>query len=99
MTDGETIGKRIKRERLQRSMTQRELAALIGVGAPHVSKVEAGRENPSVEILNKIALVFNCEFEELLLVARRLPTELLDQFAVNPRRSLEFLRTMKVDDD
>ena len=99
MTSVESIGQRIRRERLQRSMTQRELAAAVGVGVPHVSKVEAGRENPSDELIARVADVFECDFEELLLVARRLPEHFLDQLAVDPKESLRYLRTMNVDDD
>ena len=96
MTDAESIGQRIKRERLHLSMTQRVLAERVGVGTPHISKIEAGRENPSDELLRNISEVFNCEFDELLLVARRIPPDLMEKLAANPRHSLEFLRDMKV---
>lgn len=96
MTDAESIGQRIKRERLNLSMTQRVLAERVGVGTPHISKIEAGRENPSDELLRNISEVFNCEFDELLLVARRIPPDLMEKLAANPRHSLEFLRDMKV---
>lgn len=95
MNDVEGIGQRIKRERLTRSMTQRDLAQLVRVGTPHISKVEAGRENPSDELLQRLARVFNCDFEELLLAAKRLPPDLLDALATNPRDSLQYLRQLK----
>ena len=93
MTSPETIGQRIKRERLGLSITQRELAEKVGVGVPHISKIEAGRENPSDELLARIASVLGLETEELLLVARRLPDELIDVLASDPKEALEFLRT------
>ena len=92
----ELIGQRIKRERLDRAMTQRMLAEAVGVGVPHISKVEAGRENPSDELLRKIAGVLGCEFDELLLVARRIPQNLMEKLALDPQRSLEYLRQWKV---
>lgn len=79
-------------------MTQRELAALIDVGVPHVSKVEAGRENPSDDLLVQIARVFECDIDELMLVARRVPADLLDQLAADPKKSLIYLRTMNDED-
>ncbi len=91
----ETIGQRIKRERLNRSLTQRDLAKLVGVGAPHISKIEAGRESPSDELLYQIAETFNCDLDELLLSARRLPPDLLETLALDPQRSLQFLRELK----
>lgn len=96
MNSTELIGQRIKRERLKLSMTQRVLAGRVGVGAPHISKIEAGRENPSDELLEKIAEVLDCDFDELLLVAGRLPADVMERFASDPRKSLEFLRQWKV---
>ncbi len=98
MDEVELIGQRIKRERLARGMTQRELAVLIGVGVPHVSKIEAGRENPSDELLRKVADVFGCDFDELLLVARRIPPHLMESLVADPVRSLEYLRRWKAQD-
>ena len=95
MAGAESIGQRIKRERLNLSMTQRVLAERVGVGTPHISKIEAGRENPSDELLRNISEVFNCEHDELLLVARRLPPDLMEKLAANPRQSLELLRGLK----
>lgn len=88
----EPLGRRIKRERLDRSMTQRDLAEEVGVGTPHISKIEAGRESPSDDLLRKIAEVLDCDFDELLLAARRMPPDLMETFASDPRRSLEYLR-------
>ena len=95
MNEVEPIGQRIKRERLSRAMTQRLLAKEVGVGTPHISKIEAGRENPSDELLRKIADLFDCEFDELLLVARRVPANLLEQLASDPKESLQYLRKWK----
>lgn len=88
----EPLGRRIKRERLGRGMTQRVLAEEVGVGTPHISKIEAGRESPSDELLRKIAEVLDCDFDELLIAARRMPPDLMETLATDPRRSLEFLR-------
>ena len=95
MADAETIGQRIKRERLEHGLTQRELADAVEVGVPHISKVEAGRESPSDELLTKVAGALDLDADELLLVARRLPSDLMEKLAVNPTESLEHLRTWK----
>ena len=91
----EPIGRRIKRERLDRALTQRALASMVGVGAPHISKIEAGREIPSDTLLRRIAGALDCDFEELLLVARRMPPDLMETLASDPQRSLEYLRQWK----
>ena len=92
MAGSESIGERIRRERLDRGMTQRVLAAAVDVGVPHISKVEAGRENPSDDLLIRMADVFSCDADELLLAARRIPSDLMDTLASDPSGSLEFLR-------
>ena len=91
----ETMGQRIRRERLKRGMTQRDLAKEVDVGAPHISKIEAGRESPSDELLRSIAEVLDCDFEELLLAARRMPPDLMERLALDPKGSLEYLRQWK----
>lgn len=96
MTSAETIGQRIKRERLDHDLTQRELAEAVGVGVPHISKLEAGRENPSDELLDKIAQLFGLDTDELLLVARRLPDSIMEKLATDPGKSLLHLRQWKV---
>ena len=88
----EMIGQRIKRERLAQVMTQRMLAEEVGVGVPHISKIEAGRESPSDALLRKIADVLGCDFDELMLTARRLPQDLMDTLASDPQGSLRYLR-------
>lgn len=96
MNDIELIGQRIRRERMDRSMTQRELAEAVDVGVPHISKIEAGRENPSDDLLCRIANVLGCDTDEFLLVARRIPQDLMERLAADPRESLEYLRQWKV---
>lgn len=97
VSDIETIGQRIRRERLERSLTQRQLAEKVGVGVPHISKVEAGRESPSDELIGKIADEFGVDKDELLIAARRVPDELIEKLASDPSASLEMLRTWKTE--
>ena len=92
MPEPESIGRRVKRERSALGLTQRQLAERIGVGVPHVSKIEAGRENPSDELLARLAEAFGVDADELGIVARRLPDDVLDRLASSPTEALEFLR-------
>lgn len=92
VTAGETIGERIRRERLAQEMTQRVLADRVEVGVPHISKIEADREKPSDELLGRIAEALEVDADELFLVARRLPEKLIEDFAADPTQALAFLR-------
>lgn len=50
----DTIGQRLKRLRLERGLSQRELAAP-GVSYAYISRIEAGTRQPSVKALRKLA--------------------------------------------
>lgn len=49
------IGKRIKSIRLQRDMTQQELATAAGITKANVCNIEAGKYSVGIDVLNKIA--------------------------------------------
>src|SRR3954462_2849429 len=51
---GETIGERLKRLRLERGLSQRELAAP-GVSYAYISRIEVGTRQPSVKALRRLA--------------------------------------------
>jgi transcriptional regulator with XRE-family HTH domain len=51
---GETIGERLKRLRLEKGLSQRELAAP-GVSYAYISRIEAGTRQPSVKALRRLA--------------------------------------------
>lgn len=95
MTESETFGARIKRHRMDAGLTQRDLAGLVDVGVPHISKVEANRENPSDELILRLAAVLSLDSDELFLTARRLPAALAEDLASDPARALQHFRTMR----
>lgn len=49
------IIKQIIAERSSQNLTQKELATRIGIRQSHISRLECGNYNPSVEFLQKIA--------------------------------------------
>lgn len=55
INEAESIGHLIKRERMAQDLTPQQLAEQVGVGVPHISKVEAGRENPSDDLVQRLA--------------------------------------------
>lgn len=61
---GETIGERLKRLRLERGFSQRELAAP-GVSYAYISRIEAGTRQPSVKALRKLAAKLNVSADYL----------------------------------
>jgi len=60
------IGKRIRKFRKDRGLTQEELANLIGIGKGRVSNWEQGTNRPDADILAKICVALNVSPSELL---------------------------------
>src|SRR5438105_4194766 len=63
-TSGETIGARLKRLRLQRGLSQRDLSSP-GVSYAYISRIEAGARTPSVKALRKLAQKLSVSVEYL----------------------------------
>ena len=66
MIDYRDIGQRIRIIRLQRKMTQEQLAEATGVGTTHISHVETGNSIPSLQLLVDIINTLDCSADELL---------------------------------
>ncbi len=64
--DPQSIGKRIKKYRTQKNMSQEELAALIYVTPVHISYVENGSRTPSLDLLVLIANALEVTADDLL---------------------------------
>ncbi len=60
------LGIRIKQQRLENRLKQKELAELVGISNTYLSDIETGRTNPSIETLKKIAQILNIRVSNLL---------------------------------
>ena len=67
MLDYSSIGKRIKRLRLQKHMTQEALSEKIDISAKHLSNIENNNAHPSIETLVDIANILECSLDYLVL--------------------------------
>jgi transcriptional regulator with XRE-family HTH domain len=63
-SSAETIGARLKRLRLQRGLSQRDLSSP-GVSYAYISRIEAGARSPSVKALRKLAQKLKVSVEYL----------------------------------
>ena len=61
----ENLGSNIRRYRLKKGLTQEQLSQLSEVSEAYLSKLEAGRRNPTVTVLAKIAEILGVELEML----------------------------------
>ena len=55
------LGKRIKEIRKSKGFTQELLAESAGIDSKHLSRIECGVNFPSLDLLNKIAVLLNIE--------------------------------------
>lgn len=60
------LGENIKRMRLERCLTQEEVAVHLGISAQSVSKWERGEGYPDIEMLPAIANYYNISIDEML---------------------------------
>ncbi|GAB5398981.1 MAG: hypothetical protein Aureis2KO_05660 [Aureisphaera sp.] len=60
------FGKRIKKLRLERKMSQMDLGAALNIDRENVRKYEKGLQEPKLSTIIKFAKVFNVSFDELL---------------------------------
>lgn len=82
----------LAKHRHKKGLTQAELAAAAGIGQNSVSRIEAGRQQPKYETLQKLADVLEVEVIDLLADVSRsdLDRELdqhLEQMSVEEKRA------------
>ena len=65
----ETIGKRIANARKATHMTQAELSEKIDISEKYLSRIECGKQLPSIVIVAKMCEVLNISVDELLALS------------------------------
>ena len=68
MVDYKFIGNRIRAVRMEKKMTQAQLAEAVGVGVTHISHIETGNTIPSLQTLLDIINALGCSADELLCI-------------------------------
>jgi putative transcriptional regulator len=61
----DNVVNRVKEYRLERNLTQDELAQAVGVSRQSINAIERGRYIPSLPLALKFAQLFNCPTDEL----------------------------------
>jgi transcriptional regulator with XRE-family HTH domain len=82
----EKFGAFIRRERVAKGLSLRDMAKKIKVSPTFLSKVETEDWKPGEEKLRMIAEVIGCNADELVARAGRVPTELSDIIRKSPHR-------------
>jgi transcriptional regulator with XRE-family HTH domain len=71
------FGELLKSLRKDKKISQRKLAELVGIDFTYISKIESGTMDPPAEDkIIKIAEIFNVNPDQLLISAKKVPSEL-----------------------
>ena len=87
------FGAFLKSLRMERKVTQRELADKVGVDFTYISKMENGRleNSPSEKTISEIARVLEIDANELILLANKVPAAIRETIT-NDDLAATFLR-------
>jgi transcriptional regulator with XRE-family HTH domain len=73
-----TLGSVVKEARDGARMTQRDLAAAIGVKASHIAYIENGHRRPSISLINRLSETLGLDAKELLVLAHPEAKQIVD---------------------
>ena len=65
----EYLGSRIKELRVKAKLTQAQLAENVGIDPKHLSRIEGGKNYPSLDTLEKLAYSLNIQIGDLFEVS------------------------------
>ncbi len=60
-----TLGKRLKELRKQNKLTQDKFSELLGIDSKHLSRIECGKTQPSLNLIKNAAKIFDMELFEI----------------------------------
>ena len=96
MAESQVFGERVRELRKERGLTQRGLAQTIGIDFTYLSKIETGALTPPSEAaIERLAKALGTDFEELLGVARKVPSDLGRTLASAPIEASILVRRLK----
>lgn len=61
-----TLGKRLKKLREEKGLTQKQLAEIISMSQQTIGHYEVGRARPDLDTLQRLAEIFGCSIDFLL---------------------------------
>ncbi len=62
----EKVGRRIRKYRNERKLSQADLAEMVGVHYNHIGRIERAESNPSLPLVGKIAKALKVKTTDLL---------------------------------
>ena len=88
-----TFGDIIREARMQREITLRKFAEMVGVSPTYLSQIERGEYSPpSVARIEKIAQILKLDIDLIVALAKRTPPSLSAAMNKHPKQVADFLR-------
>lgn len=91
------IGERIRKIRIEKGMTQKEIAEKCGINDANIRKYESGRQNPKIDTIEKIAKALDVEVSELLFEKSEIIEQLKNVLNTNAIEAIK--TTHQLDED
>ena len=91
------FGEVLRQMREKKGISLRKFAVKIGITPTYLSKIERLEitKAPSEEVIRLAAVELESDFDELMILAGRIPAELPDIISQRPREMAALLRTAK----
>lgn len=90
------VGDNIKNLRKEKGLQQKQIAIELGIDQSNYNKIENGKREPSLDLLNKLAGLFGVSVDDILNPGKELPKEV----TVEDKTTMEQLRLIQqLDDD
>ena len=94
-----TFGQKLRKLRQAKNLSQKRLAAEVGINYTYLSKVESEKLDfapyPSEDLIRKLAVALETDENDLLLLAKKIPADIRDRVIARP----EAFRTLAALDD
>jgi transcriptional regulator with XRE-family HTH domain len=83
-----TFGEKVRKLRQERHLSQKRLAAQIGINYTYLSKIESEKLDfapyPSAELIGRLAAALETDVDELLLLAKKIPANIRERVLQRP---------------
>lgn len=93
-----SLGSRIRELRYQRGIGIKRLAPELGVDYSYLSRVENEKVIPSARIIDRLSEYFGQDRDELMLLAEKVPEDVMQILREHPREALALLRQSFIED-
>jgi transcriptional regulator with XRE-family HTH domain len=83
-----TFGEKLRKLRQAKNLSQKRLAAQVGINYTYLSKIESEKLDfapyPSEELIRRLAEALGADVDELLLLAKKIPADIRDRVLQRP---------------